>query len=118
MSACDSGRGRQVNSPLTKSSFSVRRGVCDDDDDCGEFAVHGGDQGKSQRRLGLKDSEFDRKYSLNELVSGDAVFSATGVTDGALLEGVKLVDGYVLTHTLVMTSATGEVRTVRTKRKA
>ncbi len=84
----------------------------------GRLVFRNDDEKARARRLGLKDSEFDRKYSLNELVSGDAVFSATGVTDGALLEGVKLVDGYVLTHTLVMTSATGEVRTVRTKRKA
>ena len=69
------------------------------------------------RRLGLKDADFDRKYALDELVRGDAVFSATGVTDGALLDGVKIRDGYIHTHTVVMTSATGTVSTIRTKHR-
>ena len=75
------------------------------------------DEKARARRLGLKDDQFDRKYDLNELVSGDAVFAATGVTDGALLNGVRHENGFVHTHTLVMTSATGEVRTITTKRK-
>lgn len=67
-------------------------------------------------RLGLKAEDFGRKYDLNELVSGDAVFAATGVTDGALLDGVKVRDGFVHTHTLVLESATGISRELRTKR--
>ena len=75
------------------------------------------DEKARARRLGLKDADFDRKYDLDELVRGDAVFSATGVTDGALLDGVKFEDGYVHTHTLVMTSSTGTVHTIRTKHR-
>ena len=83
----------------------------------GRLVFRNEDEKARARRLGLKDSEFDRKYNLDELVSGDAVFSATGVTDGALLDGVKIRDGYVHTHTLVMTSATGAVHTIRTKHR-
>ena len=44
------------------------------------------------------------------------IFAATGVTDGALLDGVKLKDGFVHTHTLVLNSATRTAREVRMKR--
>ena len=47
----------------------------------------------------------------------NAIFAATGVTWGNLLEGVVYKDGFVHTHTLVMNSATGTVREVRMKRK-
>jgi fructose-1,6-bisphosphatase II / sedoheptulose-1,7-bisphosphatase len=83
----------------------------------GRLVFRNEDEKARARRLGLKDDQFDRKYDLNELVSGDAVFAATGVTDGALLNGVRHENGFVHTHTLVMTSATGEVRTITTKRK-
>ena len=45
-----------------------------------------------------------------------AIFAATGVTNGALLDGVQYDDGFVHTHTLVMNSATRTVREVRMKR--
>jgi len=83
----------------------------------GRLVFRNEDEKARARRLGLKDADFDRKYSLDELVRGDAVFSATGVTDGALLDGVKIRDGYVHTHTVVMTSATGTVSTIRTKHR-
>ena len=83
----------------------------------GRLVFRNEDEKTRARRLGLKDADFDRKYDLDELVRGDAVFSATGVTDGALLDGVKFEDGYVHTHTLVMTSSTGTVHTIRTKHR-
>jgi fructose-1,6-bisphosphatase II / sedoheptulose-1,7-bisphosphatase len=64
-------------------------------------------------RLGLTD--FKRRYTLNELVSTDAIFAATGVTNGTLLSGVKRNNGHVRTHSLVMNSATGSVIDFRTK---
>jgi fructose-1,6-bisphosphatase II / sedoheptulose-1,7-bisphosphatase len=41
------------------------------------------------------------------------VFSATGVTDGSMLEGVHLHATYVTTHSLVMRSATRTVRWIK-----
>jgi fructose-1,6-bisphosphatase II / sedoheptulose-1,7-bisphosphatase len=66
-------------------------------------------------RTGVTD--FSRKYDLHELVSKDAVFAATGVTKGALLDGVQMGEGYVSTHTLVMDSSDGTVRRIRTTRR-
>jgi fructose-1,6-bisphosphatase II / sedoheptulose-1,7-bisphosphatase len=71
------------------------------------------ERGRAER-LGLTD--FDRKYSLHQLVKTDAVFAATGVTRGAMLDGVRIDKGFVTTHTLVMDSATRTVRRIRMKR--
>jgi fructose-1,6-bisphosphatase II / sedoheptulose-1,7-bisphosphatase len=62
-------------------------------------------------------TDLDRKYDLHEMVRADAIFVATGVTGGALLDGVRIKDGFVHTHTLVMNSASGAVRQVRLKRR-
>jgi fructose-1,6-bisphosphatase II / sedoheptulose-1,7-bisphosphatase len=64
-------------------------------------------------KLGIKD--FDKKYSLMELASGDVVFSATGVTDGSMLSGVHMDRNYITTESIVMRSATGTVRWVKTR---
>ena len=82
----------------------------------GRLVFRNDDEKARARRLGLKDADFDRKYNLNDLVKGDAVFAATGVTKGALLDGVKVKDGYVYTHSLVMNSSTHTVREIRLKR--
>ncbi len=50
------------------------------------------------------------------MVRGPAIFAATGVTKGALLDGVRVEDGLVHTHSLVMDSSTGTVRQIRMKR--
>jgi fructose-1,6-bisphosphatase II / sedoheptulose-1,7-bisphosphatase len=61
--------------------------------------------------------DLDKKYTLHEMVRADAIFVATGVTTGALLDGVRVTDGMVRTHSVVMNSATGTVREVRMKRR-
>ena len=84
----------------------------------GRLVFRNDDERARARRLGLADADFGRKYELDDLVKGDAVFAATGVTDGAMLDGVTYREGFVHTHTLVMVSATGTTREVRMKRRA
>lgn len=62
-------------------------------------------------------TDLDKKYDLHEMVRADAIFVATGVTSGALLDGVRMDNGFVHTHTLVMDSSTSTVRQVRMKRR-
>ncbi len=58
-------------------------------------------------------SDFERKYTLDDMASGDLIFAATGVTNGSMLDGVKPnADGYA-THSLVMRSTSGTVRWIR-----
>ena len=80
----------------------------------GRLVFRNADERARAARVGITD--FDKKYDLHEMVRADAIFSATGVTSGALLDGVRLADGFVHTHTLVMNSATRTVRNVRMKR--
>jgi fructose-1,6-bisphosphatase II / sedoheptulose-1,7-bisphosphatase len=80
----------------------------------GRLVFRNADERARAHRLGVVD--FDKKYDLHEMVRGPAIFAATGVTSGALLDGVTFEDGKVCTHSLVMDSATGTVREVRMKR--
>ncbi len=67
------------------------------------------EQRNRARKMGVKD--LDHKYVLEELASGDVIFSATGVTDGSMLKGIhREKGGAVTTHTVVMRSASGTVR--------
>ena len=81
----------------------------------GRLLFRSADEKGRAARLGI--TEFDKKYDLHELVRGPAIFAATGVTKGALLDGVTVADGHVHTHSLVMDSSTGAVRRVRTRRQ-
>ena len=80
----------------------------------GRLIFRNDDERERARRTGVTD--FDRKYDLHELVSKDAIFAATGVTKGAMLDGVSFRDGFVTTHTLVMDSSTRTVQRIRTTR--
>ncbi len=54
--------------------------------------------------------EAQRKYRADELAAGDIVFSATGISGGALLRGVLSDTRGIHTHTLAMRSVRGSVR--------
>jgi fructose-1,6-bisphosphatase II / sedoheptulose-1,7-bisphosphatase len=82
----------------------------------GRLVFRNDDERARAERTGVTD--FKRRYSLDELVSKDAVFIATGVTDGSLLDGVRVVGGVAQTHTLVMNSTTHMVSELRVKQLA
>ena len=62
--------------------------------------------------MGITD--IRRKFSMGELASGDVIFSATGVTDGSLLDGVHFRGEFAETETVVLRSKTGTVRRIKT----
>jgi fructose-1,6-bisphosphatase II / sedoheptulose-1,7-bisphosphatase len=66
-------------------------------------------------KWGIKD--LNRKYGLLDLVSGDVVFSATGVTNGAMLRGVHRHGDCITTESVVMRSATGTVRWIKARHR-
>jgi fructose-1,6-bisphosphatase II / sedoheptulose-1,7-bisphosphatase len=67
-------------------------------------------------KMGVADAR--KKYALEDMVRGDCIFAATGVTDGALLTGVKFGRGVIETETVVMRSATGTVRWIRAEHRS
>ena len=61
-------------------------------------------------KMGIKDPK--KKYEIEDMVKGDCLFAATGVTTGPMLAGVKFGKDVIETETVVMRSATGTVRRV------
>ena len=51
------------------------------------------------KKMGIKD--LNKKYDLNEIIMGDSIFSATGITTGDLVKGVTKNDNEFVTETLV-----------------
>lgn len=59
-------------------------------------------------KAGIED--FDRIYSRDDMVRGDVIFAATGVTDGSIVKGARRIDGFLETETILMRSKTRSVR--------
>ncbi len=51
------------------------------------------------KKMGIKDLE--KKYDLKEIIKGDSIFCATGVTNGDLVKGISVKDNKYITETLV-----------------
>ena len=60
--------------------------------------------------MGIKDTNMT--YNTNDLASGDVMFSATGVTNGTLLQGVLIKNNIATTQSVVMRSKTKTLRYV------
>jgi fructose-1,6-bisphosphatase II / sedoheptulose-1,7-bisphosphatase len=58
--------------------------------------------------------DVDRKYKMEDMASADVMFSATGVTSGSLLDGVRFTGDVAETETVVMRARTGTVRRIKT----
>jgi fructose-1,6-bisphosphatase II / sedoheptulose-1,7-bisphosphatase len=78
----------------------------------GRLLFRNDDEKGRAKRLGVTD--LSRKYSMLDLASGDVMFACTGVTDGPMLKGVRRFANGASTHSLVMRSKTGTVRTIET----
>ena len=66
-------------------------------------------------KMGVSDP--NRKYELTDLARGDVVVAATGVTDGALLQGVRFGPDFIETDTIVYRSTTGTVRRIKAEHR-
>jgi len=74
----------------------------------GKLLFRNDDEKARAAKVNIKD--LNKIYSLKELAQGDVMFSATGVTDGTMLPGVKTNKFMGETHSIVMRSKTGTVR--------
>src|SRR3954466_10990567 len=69
------------------------------------------DQEEGLERMGIKDK--NRIYEAEDLAPGkQLIFAATGVTDGALMKGVRFFGEGTRTSSVIMTLRTGKVRFV------
>lgn len=65
------------------------------------------------KKLGIDD--LSKKYTIADMVKGDVIFSATGVTKGTMLDGVHVNDDLIETETLIMHAGSKTVRWVRSQ---
>jgi fructose-1,6-bisphosphatase II / sedoheptulose-1,7-bisphosphatase len=73
---------------------------------------------KRERASEMGIADVSRKYTIDEMVRGDCLFAATGVTDGSMLRGVGFGKDIIATQTVVMRSTTGTVRRIMTQHRS
>ena len=74
----------------------------------GKLVFRNEDEKGRAQKAGIK--HFDRVYTRDDMVTGDVIFAATGVTDGSILPGIKREPGVLTAETILMRSKTGSVR--------
>jgi len=74
----------------------------------GKLVFRNDDEKARAKKAGI--TNLDRVYTLNDMVTGDVIFAATGVTDGSILAGIRREPGFLTTETILMRSKTGSVR--------
>ncbi len=70
-----------------------------------------------QRAKDMGISDFSKKYYLNEITSGDSIFCATGITDGDLVNGIKIQDDEFISETLVTHKSADLKKVIKFKQK-
>ena len=66
---------------------------------------------KRARQMNIKD--INKKYNLNEIVAGDSIFSATGITDGDLVMGINEKNNSFKSETLVSHKSSGRYEVIK-----
>ena len=79
------------------------------------LVINNDDEKSRAQKIGIED--LDKKYSLNELAYGDIIFSATGVTEGTMVRGVRNLDNNHITHSLVLRSNDSSTQYIETYHK-
>ena len=83
----------------------------------GRLVFRNDDEKARAAKWGIED--LDRIYTRDDLVKGDCIFAATGVTSGSLLEGVKYRrNGKMTTESVVMRASSGTVRWIKGEHQA
>ena len=65
----------------------------------GRFLFENDQDIERAKKMGIKD--LKKKYDLKEIVKGDSIFCATGITKGDLVNGIQIKDSKYITETLV-----------------
>ena len=79
----------------------------------GRFLFKSNKDKERAKKMGIKD--FDKKYQLNEIVKGDSIFCATGITSGDIVSGIKVVNDEFVSETLITHKSSGLKKIIKTK---
>jgi fructose-1,6-bisphosphatase II / sedoheptulose-1,7-bisphosphatase len=70
---------------------------------------------QKERAAQMGVSDFDKKYTIDDMAKGDIILSLTGVTSGSLVQGVSYEQNAIITDSLVMRRSLGETPTSTTR---
>ena len=79
----------------------------------GKFIFENENDKNRAKKMGITD--FDKKYELNEIISGDSIFCATGITSGELVSGIKLENNEFISETLITHKSSKLKKILKTK---
>tara|TARA_B100001121_G_scaffold297120_1_gene303198 strand:+ start:305 stop:1249 length:945 start_codon:yes stop_codon:yes gene_type:complete len=77
----------------------------------GRFLFKTDEDKNRANKMGIKD--FSKKYELNEIISGDSIFCATGITAGDLVSGIKIKSNQFISETLVTHKSSGLQKVIK-----
>ncbi len=77
----------------------------------GRFLFKTDEDKKRANKMGIKD--FSKKYELNEIISGDSIFCATGITSGDLVSGIEIKGNEFISETLVTHKSSGFKKVIK-----
>ena len=81
----------------------------------GRLIFRTNDERKRAEKAGIKD--MNQIYNLNEMVAKEVIFAASGVTDGSMLKGARVVGNMLEIDTILMRSKTGSIRRLNYRQK-
>ena len=81
----------------------------------GKFLFETEDDKSRASKMGIKD--LNKKYELKEIVSGDSIFCATGITTGELVSGINIDKNEFISETLVTHKASNLKKIIKLKQK-
>ena len=81
----------------------------------GKFIFDKDEDKKRAKEMGIEN--FEKKYELNEIVSGDSIFCATGITTGDLVNGIVQDNDFFISETLITHKSSKLKKIYKTKHK-
>ena len=79
----------------------------------GRFLFESNKDKERAKKMGIED--FNKKYQLNEIVKGDSIFCATGITSGDIVSGIEVVKDEFISETLITHKSSGLKKIIKTK---
>ena len=79
----------------------------------GRFMFETDEDKKRAKKMGIKN--LTKKYDLDEIVSGDSIFCATGITSGDLVKGIEIQSNEFISETLVTHKSSGLKKVIKLK---
>jgi len=81
----------------------------------GQFIFNNDKDKLRAKQMGIKD--LTKKYNLNEIITGDSIFCATGITSGDLVSGIKIKKDEFSSETLITHKSSGYIKKIKIKHK-